>query len=301
MDRITPLQTPIFEAAPGGVSSPLSSLPDTPLRDTTDDWNINHESMEEDTEEGVEEHSFNRLEDAADGGGSRGRRPRRAYNFDSKQRVLQQVVDILQQNHWTFGNLLNAWVEEYGDGRMLLLDHQGYKTVAQRQRAYSRALRLPSVQALHSDDLSTDSLAAELRALINTSSFGQFDHTTDLETLDFDLAFETLQSIAPQWHSLLTSLLQNQRAHRDSYTAISNLQGTAKRAFVVTSIICHSQAPKRSNILASIMDIYLVGSGTKRRVLETLSGLGLCHSYHTANRLMKSIAEYAKVCIFIFL
>lgn len=44
-----------------------------------------------------------------------------------------------------------------------------------------------------------------------------------------------------------------------------------------------------------MLDIYLAGSGVKRRVVETLSGLGICHSYHTANRLLKKVASNAEV------
>jgi hypothetical protein len=44
------------------------------------------------------------------------------------------------------------------------------------------------------------------------------------------------------------------------------------------------------------MDIYLIGSGVKRRVFETLSGFGVCHSYKQANRIMGTIAEDAEVC-----
>ncbi len=38
-----------------------------------------------------------------------------------------------------------------------------------------------------------------------------------------------------------------------------------------------------------------MGSGVKRRVIETLSGLGLCHGYHTGNKLMHALSRQAKV------
>jgi hypothetical protein len=65
--------------------------------------------------------------------------------------------------------------------------------------------------------------------------------------------------------------------------------------FLITSILCSSQAKKQSNMLYSLLDIYLLGSGVKRQVFSTLAGLGLCHSYKAANKLMHKIADTAKV------
>jgi hypothetical protein len=56
-----------------------------------------------------------------------------------------------------------------------------------------------------------------------------------------------------------------------------------------------SQSKQKSSFFPGMLDIYLAGSGVKRRVVETLSGLGICHSYHTANRLLKKVASNAEV------
>jgi len=50
------------------------------------------------------------------------------------------------------------------------------------------------------------------------------------------------------------------------------------------------------NFLPLILDIYLLRLGVKRRVIESLSGLGICHSYKDINRQIKAIAESVKVC-----
>ena len=56
-----------------------------------------------------------------------------------------------------------------------------------------------------------------------------------------------------------------------------------------------SQARNQSNFFATIMDIYLIGSGVKRRVIETLSGLGICHSYCKANKVLHDVADTTRV------
>jgi hypothetical protein len=42
-----------------------------------------------------------------------------------------------------------------------------------------------------------DCFAAELNNLIHQPYFTQFNYTTDLETLDFELAFRTIQEVTP--------------------------------------------------------------------------------------------------------
>jgi len=101
---------------------------------------------------------------------------------------------------------------------------------------------------------------SEIHGLINQRHFDQFDGNT-IEDIDFSDALGIVQEKT------------------------------------ITSIVCHSQAVKKSNFLASALALYLVGSGTKRRVVETLSGLGICYSYHQANCIMNRIARESEVRI----
>ena len=176
-----------------------------------------------------------------------------------------------------------------GQGNSLLIRHRRYRTPHQRQRALQDALNMAPLSPF-------DTISSELNALILQPFFNQFDHTANLETVDFGHAFTILQETAPNWHDLLSRLLSNQRAHWRSYNTSQDDVALAKRMFTITSIICHSRARTRSHFFPSVLDIYLIGSGTKRRVIETLSGLGLCHSYTRANQLMGKIASDARVC-----
>ena len=64
---------------------------------------------------------------------------------------------------------------------------------------------------------------------------------------------------------------------------------------MITSMICLLQARNQSNFFTKIIDIYPIGSGVKRRVIETLSGLGICHSYCKANKVLHDVADAARV------
>ncbi|XTI84352.1 hypothetical protein V2W45_1225900, partial [Cenococcum geophilum] len=50
--------------------------------------------------------------------------------------------------------------------------------------------------------------------------------------------------------------------------------------FAITSIVCYSRAKKRSSFLSLILDIYLIGSSVKRRVIKTLLGFRVYYSYY---------------------
>jgi len=120
--------------------------------------------------------------------------------------------------------------------------------------------------------------------------FGRFDHTAQIDNIYFDTAFRSIRETAPTWHTILVQLLSNSRAHQPSYS-FSRTQDLYRRSFTITSIACDSRAKIRSNYLSSILDAYLIGPGVKRRVVETLSGLGLCVR---GNRQMKTIADHEK-------
>ncbi|XTI84380.1 hypothetical protein V2W45_1226024, partial [Cenococcum geophilum] len=68
-----------------------------------------------------------------------------------------------------------------------------------------------------------------------------------------------------------------------------------RRAYTITSIIYSSRAKKRSNFFTLLIDIYLIGSGVKRRVFKTLSGFRLYYSYYLVNYIINSIAKEVEV------
>ncbi len=74
-------------------------------------------------------------------------------------------------------------------------------------------------------------------------------------------------------------MLQNQKSHRQSYPQSDDDQHILKKSYLVTIVACASRAKKQSNVMSSLMDIYLHGSGVKRQVIEKSAGPGICNSY----------------------
>ena len=70
----------------------------------------------------------------------------------------------------------------------------------------------------------------------------------------------------------------------------------AKWVYTITNIIYAFRAKKRSNFFILFINIYLVGSGVKKRVFEILLGFKLCYSYYLVNYIIGSIVEEVEVC-----
>lgn len=144
---------------------------------------------------------------------------------------------------------------------------------------------------------SVELCSAELNELIKLPLFAKFDPAMDIERLDYAQAIQLIQETTPTWYNFLRSIMVNTRAPRTSFSAQDKKGAVDRRIFTVTSMACFSRAKHSSNVLPSCLDLYLLGSGVHRRVIETLAGLGLCHTYHSANDLMNQMSKHAAVRI----
>jgi hypothetical protein len=211
---------------------------------------------------------------------------------------LQEMVSTLGRLNWSFRDFVHAWAGAEGRARDAKLNHRIYHTVHQRRRVLEETMDTLQSRGIYQPkpvpETVGDVFISEIHGLINQRHFDQFDGNT-IEDIDFSDALGIVQEKAPTWSAFLLRLLMNQRGHRASYPSPS--KAVSRRLYTITSIVCHSQAVKKSNFLASALSLYLVGSGTKRRVVETLSGLGICYSYHQANRMMNRIARESEVRI----
>jgi hypothetical protein len=187
-----------------------------------------------------------------------------------------------------------AWVG-YQCPRDARVQHRRYHREKQRRAAMEKAMRALAAARICQELPVEDRCAAELDQLAERNPFSKFVVGMTLDTVDTQQAVAEIHAVAPTWNRILQRLLQNRRQHRPTYTARDRHLNVQRRIFSITSMACFSRSRINSNTLASCMDIYLVGSGVHRRVIETLHGLGLCHSYHHANSLMSQVAQHASV------
>ncbi|KAB8278926.1 hypothetical protein BDV30DRAFT_202900 [Aspergillus minisclerotigenes] len=101
--------------------------------------------------------------------------------------------------------------------------------------------------------------------------YNQFDFQGTIEDIDFSQATKIIKTTAPSWYRSFWKCLVNKRSSRPSYQTTrhtGNINAKHHKVlFFITCLVCHSRAPKKSTYLASILTVYLQGSGVKRQVV----------------------------------
>jgi len=291
MDPQLPLMLSDSDAARIEPSSPLSSLlfstpvPSSAQRPSALEATLYDEQHCVDDED-------NSVGDAEDDVRRAGRK-RSANNI---AKGVESVIRAMQAAGWTLEEFLEVYVTEKDTrGNIIVCNIRNHRSPSERQSRLLRAISSPAFTQLRGTPMDVSELKEELKALRSTRFFGKFDHTTKVEDLDLDIVDSSVRETAPRWHAALNELLYNQRSAWDSYSSQPNDEDIAGKIFMITSMVCFSQAKQQSNFLPSMLGIYLLGSGVKRRTFSTLAGLGICHSYFTANGLLSKLADAAKV------
>jgi hypothetical protein len=281
-------------------SSSSSLIPDTPSRSRRKDSDRRFSlSTGNDTEDDNEDddNNGNNNEDNEDPGNLRPvlQGLNEPTNVPlTREDKLNDIVRALRRTNWTFEDMIKAWVGCSGP-QDIRVQHHRYHKQRQRRSAMIRAMRSLADYGVCQEVSLVKRCLSELNALVSRAPFSKFAVDISLETIDDAQAAAVVLEVAPTWHTLLSRLLSNRRHHRATYGAPNNRANIQRRMFAITSMVCFSRARQASNTLSTCLDIYLVGSGVHRRVIETLQGLGLCHSYHHANSVMQQVAKHAAV------
>jgi hypothetical protein len=212
----------------------------------------------------------------------------------SRKQKLDTIVRALRRTKWSFEDMVLAWVGTSGS-QDVRVDHRHYHKQHQRRQAMSRAMRSLAAHNICQDVPVSSRCVSEIDELIRKPPFSKFYIDMTMESLNYTQAAEVIHEVAPTWYALLQSVLSNRRHHRATYGAQKNDTLVQRRMFTITSIVCFSRARNVSNTFPSCLDVYFYGSGVHRRVVETLHGLGLCHSYHHGNKLQAQVAQHAAV------
>jgi hypothetical protein len=207
------------------------------------------------------------------------------------QQKLVATLQLWREQRWGIKAFLKQWIKAGVDGF----------TNTRRINLLQEALEDPEIQTAlasankgYNHDLSTERLVDEFNVLIGKDFFNKCDHPIAIENIDYSLAFKVIESNAPTWTALLTTLMSNQRHDWSSYGALQARQPNQQRAYFITALLCRCRAQHTASFLAKSIGIYLHGSGVKRRVLELLAGLGICDSYKTVHQMTSNIAGNAK-------
>jgi hypothetical protein len=206
------------------------------------------------------------------------------------QDKMAAIMKVLRGQRMGVGSFIRAWVEQN--------DSQRARRIGLLRKL---ALEDPVLKEVFGhDDINTNGpfealVTQELNGLVDQPFFNRFKEEDRPEDIRYAGAHEELERSAPIWHGFLMRVLQHSRAHRASYPQRKDLAPIRQKAYLITSVICRARATISSNYLAKTLGLYMISSGVKRRVIEVLSGLGICDSYTQLNKLYDRIADKGEV------
>jgi len=270
---------PVAQTVEVVATSPLSSLPTSPLLPPSD--------PDDASDDFLYDYTYSDTFGPA------------AERFTPQQK-LEKVIQTLREVHWTFSQFLLAWVGIGDDlqDRDILLENREARTPAQRYRRLHRVvqkIRDLRVDAFETRPIIETTISQELNSLVGKTFFGRFDHTVQTDALDYTIVSDVIKQWAPTWYTLMTQLLRNKRAGWGSYSARPQDITISRRLYTITSLVCNSRAKQQSSHYGSMLSTYLLSSGTKRRAIEVLSGLGICLGYHQTRRILDEVATEGAV------
>ena len=117
--------------------------------------------------------------------------------------------------------------------------------------------------------------------------------TSGLETT-LSQVWPTLKSRAPTMVTFLSQALQNQFSSKDSVLQTSVDEAQSGQICLLASLLLRGYARNTSQFLREVLGLYMLANGTPRRVIETLSQLGVIVSYSSLNRLLSDMEQKAK-------
>lgn len=210
--------------------------------------------------------------------------------------IFQKTIQYWLQAGYTIEMFLQDWVEkDLYTGKLARSSRVKRLRDALKNPVLSHVVGL-DVGTSRTTGLDMGGLTSELDSLVGQPFFDKFDgKSTTVQDIDLPIIMEQLRTITPSWFRLLDYLLHNRRSSWASYSASVALD--ERLAYVVTALVCHTRARDSSNWFSKVFGVYLHGSGVKRRVIDVISGLGLCGSYNNINEVITQIAQAARECI----
>ncbi|KAK7752206.1 hypothetical protein SLS62_005740 [Diatrype stigma] len=225
---------------------------------------------------------------------------------DANRYAIQQGDEAKQYNLKAF---LSRWVEN-----------------STRRKQLADALSLPEIQealatqglAVISTDpdakpipgsFSTRTVRREMQSLIREPPFGDFEPHKDLSDEDITIAkvcstewlqktleqgWPTLKEKAPTMVTFLTQLLRNQDDSYKDVVEMTSNEGDKGYIYLLAALLLRGYARNTSRFLRMVLGLYMLANGTPRRVIDTLSGLGIVFSYTTLNNKLSEMAKQAE-------
>jgi hypothetical protein len=194
---------------------------------------------------------------------------------------------MLRRSHTTFANLVRAWIEST----------PGEPTGRARQQRAKQLLdliwdedMLPLFERTDTfQERVTDSTIKVVRSELKELQkkvlvFGKYDISTNVEDINFVEVHREIEEHGPNLSRLIDEAAICQRSNQPR-------QEQPGRIVTITAMLGLGRARQSANFLTRALGVYLHSSGVRRRVINTLHGLGIVDCYLTIQQTTKRIAQ----------
>jgi len=208
---------------------------------------------------------------------------------------LDLIICLLRRSRTTFADLVRAWIEST----------PGEPTGRARQHKAKQLLdiiwdedMLPLFEVTDTfSERVTDStskvIRTELKALQKkVLVFGKYDATRNVEDIEFMEVHDEIEEHGPNLSRLINNAAFCQRSDRHIR------QEQPGRVVMITAMLGLGRARQSANFLTRALGVYLHSSGVRRRVINTLHGLGIVDCYLTIQQTTKRIAQHSQESIY---
>jgi hypothetical protein len=208
------------------------------------------------------------------------------------ERAIKEIIEIFRRRKWNFADFLCVYMRS------------GERSGSRLNRVRN-AVKDPEVCELAGiprDDVVPGGanllpmLRKEFKCLIGRPGFDVYDPTMPADTLlRASTILKSIQEFAPIWYHILSDLLTPERG-REPGRKRQKTRPLQRKLLAITAIVCNTRRPRKATCFQESFGVHLLSSGVKKRVLEVLSGMGICASYQVSNAAYSKVAEAQKEC-----
>jgi len=221
------------------------------------------------------------------------KRHRGSYNPRlSTQEKVADVISYIRKYRWSFRDFIRHLVLENG---VHSYAPQLIEAIWGDEEVIQKLQKDPSFENATAKGglvVPFEAYKRELTALESTSTFGRYTRTLEFKDIQMEEVHAELQRLAPKLLNLLEKLLAPVREGRKDQ-APRQEESLYGHYTLIFSIICFTRRRNTCDNIPKLLGLYFQSMGTKRRVQQTLSGLGVSETYQTITKLNDAIAADA--------
>lgn len=198
----------------------------------------------------------------------------------------------IKDNGWTLKNLLEAYEKEQRTAEYrsywLHFKRFAYGRPTLEKSDWNRMFSLYGIEHV------THHFRKEMKRLGKTSSFGSFQHAEVSDYLSLG-SLESLDSLIIDMNSSAPGLSQFLRLlGRPAHNQSNDPPELGPSQIALVSMLLYSMQRKKCNNLPRCIGMYLVNSGVQKRIVDTMSSIGLCASYSTVQDVLKVVTNVGR-------